>query len=84
MYYSELYNEAQGPLEVESSAILDLVGSNQFLLYPQWLCHAFKGCAPPPSLLFQRCSIEMYYWSRGRRYARQHEDYFGQSHSELK
>ena len=25
------YNEVQGPLEVESSAILDLVGSNQFL-----------------------------------------------------
>ena len=38
------YNKAQGPLEVESSAVLDLVGSNLFMLYPQWLCHSFKGC----------------------------------------
>ena len=28
------YNEAQGPQEVESSAILYLVGSNQFMLRP--------------------------------------------------
>ena len=28
------YNEAQGPLEVDSSVILDLVGSNQFLSCP--------------------------------------------------
>ena len=47
------YNEAQGPLEVELPATLDLVGSNQFLSYPQWLCHSFKGCALPPSLLSQ-------------------------------
>ena len=29
-------------LEVESSTILDLVASNQFLFGPQWLCHLFK------------------------------------------
>ena len=28
-----VYNVAEGPLEVESSAILDLVGSNQFMSY---------------------------------------------------
>ena len=48
------YNEAQGLLVVESSTILDLVDSNQFMLYPQELCHSFKGCALPPSPLFQR------------------------------
>ena len=49
---SELYCEAPGPLElVKSSAILSLVGSNQFLLYPQWLCHLFNGCTLPPSLV---------------------------------
>ena len=30
-----MFNEAQGLLEVESSAILDLVGSNQFSSYPK-------------------------------------------------
>ena len=40
------YNEAQSLLEVESSAVLDLVGSNHFLSCPvamsffQWLCPA--------------------------------------------
>ena len=29
-----MFNEAQGLLKVESSAILDLVGSNQFSSYP--------------------------------------------------
>ena len=48
-----VYNEAPGLLEVESSTILDLVGSNQFLSRPQGLCHSFKGYALPPSLLFQ-------------------------------
>ena len=55
-YASELqlaYNETQGLLEVKSSAILDLVGSNQFMSYPQWLCHSFKGCVLLLSLLFQ-------------------------------
>ena len=33
-YHNELYNEAQGLLEVESSAILDPVGSNQSLSCP--------------------------------------------------
>ena len=28
------YNEAQGPLEVNPSAILDLAGSNQYLSCP--------------------------------------------------
>ena len=46
MYYSELvwgstYTESQ------SYTVLDLVGFNQFMLYPQWLCHSFKGCACP-------------------------------------
>ena len=35
MYYSECITEAQGLLEVKSSAILDLAGSNQFLSCPQ-------------------------------------------------
>ena len=36
----------------KSSTILDLVGSNQFFLYPQWLWHSFKkGCALFPSLV---------------------------------
>ena len=47
------YSEAHSLLEVEPPAILDLVGSNQFLLYPQGLCHSFKGCVLTPSLLFQ-------------------------------
>ena len=48
------YNDAQGPLEVKSSVILDLVGSNPFMSHPQGLCHSFKRCALPPSLLFQQ------------------------------
>ena len=47
------YTEAQGLLEVESSAILDLVGSNQFLSCPMAMSILLKGCALPPSLLFQ-------------------------------
>ena len=47
-----VHNEARGLPEVESSTILGLIGSNQFSLYPQWLCHPFKGCALPASLLF--------------------------------
>ena len=46
-----MYHEAQSPLEVESSAILGLNRSNQFLLYPQQLCHSSKGCALPSLLL---------------------------------
>ena len=46
------HNEAQGPLEVESSTILGLIGSNQFMSYHQWLCHYFKVSALTPSLLF--------------------------------
>ena len=34
-------------MEVEPSAVLGLIGSNQFLLYPQWLCPSFKGCSLP-------------------------------------
>ena len=44
-----LYNEAQGLLEVEASTILGFIGSNQFLLCPQQLCHSFKCCAFMPS-----------------------------------
>ena len=46
------YNEAEGLLEVESSVILDPVGSNQ-LYHVLQLCHSFTGCALPPSPLFQ-------------------------------
>ena len=46
-----VHNDVQGLLEVESSAILDLVGSNQFLSYPQWPCYSFKSCAHQPLLL---------------------------------
>ena len=49
-----VYNEAQGLLEAESSAILGLVGSNQFMSYPQGLCQSFKSCALPASLLSQK------------------------------
>ena len=38
----------QGPLEFESSTMLELVGSDQFMSYPQWWYHSFKGCALPP------------------------------------
>ena len=48
-----MYSEAQGLLEVRSSAILELVGSNQFLWYPQQLCYSFNSWALPPSLLSQ-------------------------------
>ena len=47
------YNEAQVLLEVDSSAILGLISSNQFMSYPQWLCHSFKGCTLPLSFLSQ-------------------------------
>ena len=54
-YITASSNEAQGQLEVESSAILVLVGSKQFMsvLYPQGLYHSFRGCALLPFLLFQ-------------------------------
>ena len=48
------YSENSRSTEVKSSAILDLVGSNQFVSYPQRLWHSFKGCALTPSLPFQR------------------------------
>lgn len=44
--------EAQNLLEVESSTILDLVDSKQFLFHPHGVCHSFKHHALPPSLLF--------------------------------
>ena len=50
---NELINEGQGLLEVEFSTFLSLVGSNQFSSYLQWLCHSFKGCTLPSSLLSQ-------------------------------
>ena len=52
-----VHNEAQDQVEVNSSTILDLFGSNQFLLYPQWLYHSFKGHALPHSLLFHYGSV---------------------------
>ena len=48
-----MHNEAQGPLEVESYAFLNLVDSNQLMSYPQGLCYSFRACALPSSLLFQ-------------------------------
>ena len=50
------YNEAQGLLEVESSAILGLVGSNRILYYPVLLngCVIFKWLRPAPSFLSQK------------------------------
>ena len=36
------YTEAQ--VEVDLSAVLDLVSSNQFMLCPQRLCHSLEGC----------------------------------------
>ena len=32
-----MYDEAQSPLEIKYSTILDLVGSNQFLSYPMFM-----------------------------------------------
>lgn len=46
------YDKLQGPLEVRSSTILDLVSFHQFLSHPQGLCRSSKGCALLPSLLF--------------------------------
>ena len=45
------YSEVQGLVEADSSTTLDLAGSNQFMLCPQWLCYSFKGCALPLSYL---------------------------------
>ena len=39
-----VYNEAQSLLEVKSSAIMDLVGAKQFMLYPLGLMSSFRGC----------------------------------------
>lgn len=39
--------------EVESTALLDLMNSNQLLSSPRWLCRAFKDRALSPCLLFQ-------------------------------
>ena len=53
MYYDERIMRFKVLLEVQSSAILDLVGSNQFLSCPMSMSHSFKGCTLPPSLPFQ-------------------------------
>ena len=37
------YTEAQ--VDVDLSAVLDLVSSNQFMLCPQRLCYSLEGCA---------------------------------------
>ena len=49
-----VYTENQGLVKVDSSAILDLFGSNQFMLCPQ----TFKHCALIPSLLFQQYTVK--------------------------
>ena len=59
-------DEAQGLVEVDSSdsaIILDLFGSNQFMLCPRSTSF-FKGRALPPSLLFQY-SVVVYIWNLG-------------------
>ena len=56
LYYSE--HIVHGPQEVKSSAILALVGSNQFLSHPQGLCHSFKSCALPFSLFQNQPSCQ--------------------------
>ena len=57
------YTEAQGLVEVASSAILDLLGSNQFMPCPRAMSFFFfKGCALPSSLLFQ-LDIQGGYWN---------------------
>ena len=43
--------KAQGVLEVKSTTILDLVGSDQFMSYPMAMSFFFKGCAVLPSCL---------------------------------
>ena len=43
------YTEAQSLVEIDSPAILDQFGSNQFTV--SRLYHSFKGCAPAPSRL---------------------------------
>ena len=48
------YHEAQGLSEVKFSAILGLVISNQFMLYPQRLCHSVKSGTLAPFLLSQK------------------------------
>lgn len=48
-----VYNEAQSLLEVKSSAIMDLVGAKQFMLYPLGLMSFFQRLSLAPSLLFQ-------------------------------
>jgi len=46
------FNEVQALLvEVDSSTILGLLTSNQFILCSQHLSHSFKGCALPLSCL---------------------------------
>lgn len=48
--YNE-YNETQDLLEVKSPTIWELLGSNQFMSYPQQLCHSFKSYALPTTIL---------------------------------
>lgn len=43
------YNECTMRLEVRSSTIFSLEGSNQFMSYPQKIFHFFKACALLPS-----------------------------------
>lgn len=48
MYDSESIMRLKRFWEVESFAILDLEGSNQFLSCPPWLCHSFNSCVSFP------------------------------------
>lgn len=61
MYYEDHIKEAQGPLEVKPSAILDLVSSNQFMLYPllSHLCVLWmlSSGITPAVLLLEKCLV---------------------------
>ena len=51
MCYMRLYTEAQGLVEVDLPSWIHLVLIS--LCHVLGLCHSFKSCALPPSLLFQ-------------------------------
>lgn len=56
MYYSGCIMGLWFLWKSESSATLNLIDSNQFLLYPQWLCHSFKDF-PLPLILCLTMSL---------------------------
>ena len=55
-------NESQGLQEVQSSTILDLVSSNQFMSYPQELSHSCRGYVLPLPSHFSSFGIHTQVW----------------------